>query len=529
MYVERLVDELNSLLDLPKGVNDYQYLKFESITLTTYKNIIREKGRTNYRTIIQASMLLLKDNIDYETVLFDKISTTIASFNPQLNEADCHATKKEIIYYIDYLLIELIKKGFTKLYLHRIISSLFIYQKDAISFAQRFEIFRTLTKKDEEEFMVIFTIPDNSLNFDDLKEINPIYERVTKRFRGRYEKSLSIEVNQFLEKFKATILISVKYCAKDYFKAIQIAVNQLSRDLDIYHIGYHKSDYKIGNNCAVISISSPNKASIQQCDFNIDGFFKSDKVVFATLLTKIKKIKENSSISNSSKEKILSALRYYRTGSESTELETKFLNYWIGLEFIFTSFESDDKTIDRISEYLSICHCLVYVKRNLFDFHKTLKRLKLDANIPSLDENLDYLLNNNQYIDIISSTDYELLKFRTSFFQTWHSDPGKIKQVLLKHEKNLKWNIIRFYRMRNEIVHNAAIKEDIYTHISHLKYYLSFILNSILSFMVDVDTEIESNVTIDDFFISQKIIYGNLQGEKLMDFLKIEDPHSIFQ
>lgn len=201
------------------------------------------------------------------------------------------------------------------------------------------------------------------------------------------------------------------------------------------------------------------------------------------------------------------------------------------MEFIFNSYSSDEKTIDRIRKYLPKCHSLIYVRRNLFDFHRTLDRLELSPFIDSYDDNLSYLLKNDSYNNIISNGNNELIKFRADYFRKWYQEPNKIAEVLFRHNNNLEWNITRLYRIRNEIVHNAAIKTNIYTHISHLKYYLSFMLNSILDYMSenDIDLDNDGKISIDDFFISQEIILGCLKGEKLEKWLEVKDPNQIFQ
>lgn len=207
------------------------------------------------------------------------------------------------------------------------------------------------------------------------------------------------------------------------------------------------------------------------------------------------------------------------------------MNYWIGLEFIFNSYNSEEKTIDRIRNYFPKCHSLIYVKRNLFDFHKTLKRLEIDVHIGNYDDNLQYLLSNDTYSKISESSNYDLLKFRSEYYRKWFQEPNKIMEVINKHTNNLEWNLTRLYRIRNEIVHTAAIKNNITTHISHLKYYLSFMLNSILDFMSEnnVDLDNDGKISIDDFFISQEIILGCLKNQKLEEWLKIENPYQIFQ
>lgn len=169
---------------------------------------------------------------------------------------------------------------------------------------------------------------------------------------------------------------------------------------------------------------------------------------------------------------------------------------------------------------------MIYIKRNLIDFHKTLKRLNLDQKVTLYNDDLLYLLSNTAYEDIKRESASELLKYRANLFQKWYQEPNKIGGSLKKHQENLIWNITRLYRIRNEIVHNAAIKNGIYTNIAHLKYYLTFILNSILDFMAEnaIDVDNDGKISIDDYFIAQEILFGCLQKEKLEKYIEVEIP-----
>ena len=110
---------------------------------------------------------------------------------------------------------------------------------------------------------------------------------------------------------------------------------------------------------AVVGTNNPEKSSTIPVNYQIDGYLNNNTEPFDRLLQKVNKMRWNN-IDDESYDKIFSAIRYLRTGSESPELETKLLNYWIGLEYIFTSVNSEEKTIDRIRKYYPICHSLVY-------------------------------------------------------------------------------------------------------------------------------------------------------------------------
>ncbi|MDJ1498811.1 hypothetical protein QNI19_38130 [Cytophagaceae bacterium DM2B3-1] len=531
-YVVSTTKELTAALD-----EDNHGLVFNQVNIKYYLGILKKSDRSNYKLIIQSSKLILKDNPNYDENLFKEIYLLLKSYNSLLTPSNSlnidaktyYQTRKKIGDLTNHLFVELINNGYTKQYLYNTFQAIFVRKiVSGQTFDDKFITYKNLTQKPDEEYTIIFKIIGKAFQFSEFQKIDQAYNLINKKFRKSIERSTSAEINNFLESNKEENLISIEIFAKDYYKAIQIAIDKVSKDLDIFHLGFNKHFFKIDERCAVIGKNNPKKATTLPSNFQLDGYFRSDSNIFDTLLQKIKKI-ENNKIEPESYNKLLSAIRYYRTGSESPELETKLLNYWIGLEYIFTSFHSEEKTIDRIKNFFPKCHTLIYVKRNLFDYHKALERLSVHKTIVNYNNDLNYLLEHSTYKQIEQTTSSELLRFRTEFFRSWQEDPSRIQASFTKHQENLTLNITRLYRIRNEIVHNAAIKNEIYVHISHLKYYLTFILNSILEFMADnsVDLDNDGKITIDDYFIAQDIILGALKGNKLKEFLKINNPTQI--
>ena len=119
--------------------------------------------------------------------------------------------------------------------------------------------------------------------------------------------------------------------------------------------------------------------------------------------------------------------------------------------------------------------------------------------------------------------------FRAEFYKKFVEDPSNIQRTLDRHLENLKWNLFRLYRIRNEIVHNAAVKNSIYANVSHIKYYLTFILNSILDFMSNIPADVNNDgvLTIEDYFIAQDIMLGSLKDKTLKDYLTVHNPLEI--
>ena len=62
-----------------------------------------------------------------------------------------------------------------------------------------------------------------------------------------------------------------------------------------------------------------------------------------------------------------------------------------------------------------------------------------------------------------------------------------------------------------------------------MKYYLSFVLNSILDFMANssIDVDGDHKITIDDFFIAQDIMLGSLKGKTLQEYLNVRLPRQL--
>lgn len=528
-YVEFALKELKRLLS-----EDNDGLVFKHLNKKHFLSILEKPNRNNYSLILQSSNIILKYNTEYLDNVYRDISNILNSYTKFVDSKGAIApsyaieyeiVKKKLIRLLEYFYIELINKGFSKQYLYKRIQSIFVYNTHFTNFDIQYNRFEQLIKSDNENYTVIFSIEDQSFKYNELKKIDARYSFVDKILKNKFCSKISDSGKEFIEKNKQYILIAISFQSKDYFSAVQLGINKFSKDLDIYHLGYNRKYYKIASQCLVIGDKDPSQSSVLPSNYQIDGYFHDSGDIFDNILDKITKLKQKN-IDKDSYKKILSAIRYYRTGSESPELETKLLNYWIGLEFIFTSFSSEEKTIDRIRKYFPISHSLIYIKRNLVDFHKTLKRLNLDQQVTSYNDSLIYLLSNIAYEDVKSKSTSELLVYRANFFQKWYQEPNKIGDSLRKHQENLVWNITRLYRIRNEIVHNAAIKNGIYTNIAHLKYYLTFILNSILDFMAEnaIDVDNDGKISIDDYFIAQEILFGCLQKEKLQKYLEVEIP-----
>jgi hypothetical protein len=528
VYIKDISEELRLIIS--EGNHGFNFSKFSEKYFIT--QILSKKESP--KMVLQGARILLSDNADYLPRLLERVRTLANSYATFLDEQEVLNQKEydkcliELNALLGHLHVELLQKGFSKKYLYDLFQIFFVRKTDEnLGFNERIHIYAQLMQKVPEKFDMVYSLVGTSFQVNKFSLIDSTYQTVDRRFKKSLESVVSQKVTDFLSMNDGT-LIRFPIMAHDYYKAVELSMEKISKDLDVYHMGFTKGQVQISKNCAIIGEVDKAKANVSPVNFQIDGYIRSNSTVFDLLLSKIKKAETNG-VDERSYDKLLSAIRYFRTGSEAVELETKFLNYWIGLEYIFTS-DGNSDSISNMREHFPVCHSNVYVKRALLDFHKSIKRQEINVHLDDYNDDLDYLTKFNTYKTIIEHSSAELPKFRALQFQGWTSNPDNIQRSLKKHQENLKLNLTRLYRIRNEIVHNAAIKKGILVNIAHLRYYFTFILNSILDFMAEqqVDLTNDGKISLDDYFISQSIIQGWLQKSTIQEHMKVVNPSEIF-
>ena len=192
-----------------------------------------------------------------------------------------------------------------------------------------------------------------------------------------------------------------------------------------------------------------------------------------SLHEKLRSINDNSIISKDVKDRITAAIRHLRIGDCQSEIEQQFINYWIALEFIFASPSSNESTFERIKKFFIEISQACYIKRTILYLNTWLiKAHKIDKE--------EYYWEKADVDTFIKSIDNILLKYRLLNMKSHLRNKDSIKKYLTQHKKNLEQHITRIYRLRNELIHEAAIKQDIVNVTSNLRSYLIFVLNQLI-------------------------------------------------
>jgi len=126
-------------------------------------------------------------------------------------------------------------------------------------------------------------------------------------------------------------------------------------------MGYPDNPFDFSKKCLVIGARKPALTNSHPVFYITDGYYKNNEVLYTLLLDKIKRLERSNKIQKETVQKVVSAFRHLRLGRDADELEQKFLNYWIGLEYVFSNYEIFDTTINRLKEYFTYSHSNAYI------------------------------------------------------------------------------------------------------------------------------------------------------------------------
>jgi len=526
---KRVIDESLLLIEIEKE------LTFNSINKEYFIELLKNAQDKLYKKLIAATQVILRTNEHYIASIFEKTKNEINSCNTNQNLQAYELLELERL--TGLLVTELLHLGYSKTYLNNIIFLIFAKNNKNNTFDQCFQSFAQLKDKEEEEFSVIFKliIPKEDLRNQLLiiEEPNIDYdqEQIT-----AFIKQTNSQGRRFLEiseGFSKHLLIRVH--SKDGYTVIEKAKEKLSEILDRIFLGYNQPNIRVYKEALTISVNRPEKAKSNPVNYLIFGSYVSNQSLYETLQKKLSIIFKNALISNDTKQKIKSSIRYLRLGNGSTELEQKFLNYWIGLEFIFATSVKDISSFSRLIENFPNSHQLIYFKRNIKEFHEDIKRLKINSDLTFFDEEYPKYLNEETNYDFIKEKYLHtrpILAFRAYQLKSTLFQKERRLKKIKRHRKDLEWNLARIYRIRNEIIHEAALKPNIARISSHIRYYLTFMIISLIEFLEDSPLDVNSDrqVTIDDFFILQNLHFesNKKKGFAVDDIFKIKNPVEIF-
>lgn len=501
-YIDNVAQEVQKSLFKDEILNWGLYSK------EYFCSLLRDTQRNTDKIYIVAKTLL-KYNTDYNKKLYEALLTELETLNKEGVETTINVRRLSKL--LSSTLVALRNKGFSKEYIRGIFKS--ACQNEDTTFSDLMEAMQKLLVKEVFQHTVVVHLS--------LKTNKLLTERTGGSELSADEladlKTKVKEDSHYLLNRKSGSHVSFNVEALDFNNAVKKMKALLHPALDVMHMGRTGNHSTVYHKVLVYTENGGFKDGIRFYNYQIDGYYNRNQKVYDEVEKMLVKI-DNNKIDENAKNKIVSGLRYYRLGSESSELQTKLLDYWIGVEYIFSAFDTEEGTTARLKRYYTKMQGLVLFKRMLIDFHQSLKSLQLSDKVPNYHpENLEYLFDRSSYDVLIADfADHPLISDRAENLQNLISSPEAIRAMIQGSAKNVEWNLTRIYRIRNEIVHNASTNIDVEVLVSHLKYYLVFSLFSILDFFANraEDYNLDNKIDIDDFFEIREMKYDNFFGSK---------------
>ena len=487
---ELFIEELTSFDKAQQ--NDKKNLISEAIRLKTYVEMCISVNKTIY---LESLLNKIRQFLFVEETIDD------AKFSPTLQEFDT---------YISSFACELLRKGFSKKYLYNFFKN-FKQNKHDIPFETAFnEMCSTLVSGNKKKFTVVF-----KLNFPQKVSTTTIarFPDLKASIDQDLKNSIVKETGYKVERDRVRFYV-MQIDALDSAMAARLCHDKLSTFFDF--------NLNTFNSVEVPSTALTFCPKVEAHGYNVklENVFILDRGNMGmseeehSLCEKLKSIEQNPIISKDVKDRITAAIRHLRIGDCQSEIEQHFINYWIALEFIFASPLSKESTFERIKKFFIEISQACYIKRNILYFNAWLiKTHKIKEG--------EYYWNKKDVDSFINSIDDILLKYRLLNMKSHLRNSDSIKEYLNQHKKNLEQHITRIYRLRNELIHEAAIKQDIANVTSNLRSYLIFILNQLIfHFSSSSSYDMKSREMIQFFLVYESSLKINLKYPDINTIIK---------
>lgn len=428
------------------------------------------------------------------------------SLNWNDNEIVQHLEQLDSV--ISALCVQLIYEGFSKQFLF-----LELKYRSEQSYQEFHKSLKELVKKKHHTYEVIWRVyikEDNpakleSIGFKSAVNSEHFDEKALKKFAKKIASS------------KNCYFYQESVDALDRFSAARVSRERVMHLFDCLHLGAYSKKLELPDTAIVLE-KRGNSWFAHNCvaGYFLDGSFTEDYSLSSSMLANLELIYKSRAIGSTAKDRIRSAIRYLNYGDLDSEIGQRFINYWIALEFIFSSPHTNENTYTRLKSFLVDVLSVSYVRRNI-NYLK--EKLIEDGIITSEDtiwesvDNLDSIANRD---DLPLIWKYKLKVMKSRLYS--HTD--KLKEYYKNHKRNLERHIARIYNLRNVLVHEGAIKQDVESLASNLRYYLVFLLDQMIVYFAKYATENCKEIQINNFFFEyqnyRRLIDSNFNLQTLL-------------
>ena len=472
----------NEAFDFLKSPFLNNLLLFETFSQTQITDLldntcVKTINDAKIRSIRLISRTIIKNNSDFKGTLIERVKFLLTE--------DKNSNYLELDTLTGWLHSQLIFNGFSKYYIansfHKCADSIF---KKGVSIDVGFDRLNSIFNNDCSSYMVYFKIKVNAVyklqfSTNKIEQIDKLPDLVldSNYVKGKLKDLSADEVH-----------MQVTVNSFDFWSAIASAQQLLTESIDINVLHHSTNKITIENQAIALHVDSGN-FRINTVEQEVDGFYHHNETEFNRFVYNLKNIRSKS---DTAKEKISSAIRFYKLGNESIEMEHKILNYWIGFEQLFSAIDSNENSIIRMKVFYTSLNISYYFQRKVNYLISCLKRNNILYDGKEIDASI--FLGQFDKTKITGSNPIYIKRLEDYFK---FNNTKEIKKYIESHTKRLNQHLTRIYRVRNELVHEGKTKMNVRLMAGHLRHYLLFTIEQMTN-------EISENPTIekiDDVFV----------------------------
>lgn len=284
------------------------------------------------------------------------------------------------------------------------------------------------------------------------------------------------------------MLIEVE--AYDYFAATHQAIGRGADVLNLLSFYNYIEAWSIKDiNCGVVNVDQNAMRWVKAKEiYGIYDYMEGAARIFKAS----KKIdKWNKS---SLQQKLRAAYSYTNMGKAASAQEDRFMNLWVALESLCRS-EVYDNIIGNILDTVPAALCLRYIYRHYRNFMEDCLRCGIELKFSKREiqvstqakedlvkEMMMLFRDKDLYQELqLKCRINDLLEIRCETLFEIANNPQKMFEKIERHYFNVRQQLSRLYRMRNEIAHSAMSAEgSLILFIEHLDDYLSGFVSEVV-------------------------------------------------
>lgn len=517
--VEYCIDECKSLLNNDQFINNDYNIKI--VFLEVLNDYVKESKSKKDELIIDKSEKLIfwadeiynTNDSSYLGVLLNAIRSLVMT-DDEFQDEDFMTRFSSFDSLLSSFACELLRRGYSKVFLYKYFKTMSVNRNHLpfeVSFNRMYDKF---INPNSNNYKVIIRLEFNTKqaadiatdHLDSLLEIIPEETAGIDKLPNYYRNGIG-NIRFFI----------IDEEALDSHSAAIKANDELQIQLDSQQ--EHIKDMKLPSQALVLQNVGDDIKLMTERFFILDTGGEFMRFEENRLHQELENIRNNNNIEKDVKDRLMASLRHLRIGDGQTDIDQQFVNYWIALEFIFSSSSKNDNTYQRIKDHLVSILSTCYLKRNLL----YIKNWLVKTNLILEGDDIVATINNDGFVNDLENI---LLKYRMKKLKSHIINRDSIKKYVDLHKSNLLQHLSRIYRLRNELVHEAAIKQDIVNVTSNLRFYLVFVINQMVGFFSDVEND-ESKKTMLKFFWNYEkhemlILKSQDRNEKLKSIMNVK-------